>query len=115
MIRGASISKEFDSADYLHKEKVSSPDLNIRKLLKRRVDLIVEQKKVILNFLQTRFPDKTDSLVALDPPLKISKYYNAFSKNYPDYKQRVKDFNTGLQTIKKDGTYQKVIDGHKHP
>jgi len=115
MIRGAAVSKEFDSADYLHKEEESSPVLNIRKLLKGRINLIVEQRKVILSCLRNQFPDNADSLVALEPPLKISEYYNAFSKNYPDYEQKVKDFNTGLQMIRIDGTYQKIIDKYKHP
>lgn len=115
MIRGAAISEEFDAADYLQKEEVATPDMNIKKLLRGRVELIVEQRKVILNYLRNQFPDEMDSLVALEPPLQVSKYYNAFSKNYPDYEQKVNEFNSGLQVIKSDGTYQKIIEEYEHP
>jgi polar amino acid transport system substrate-binding protein len=115
IIRGASISNEFDSAAYLHKEEVRSPDLNIRKLLAGRVDLIVEQKAVILNFLRNQFPEHMNSVVPLELPLKVSQYYNAFSRDYPNYEKRVKDFNTGLKKIQSDRTYQKIIERHNHP
>ncbi len=42
MTRGAAISPEFDSANYLHKEKVKHDSLNVKKLLKGRVDLVFE-------------------------------------------------------------------------
>lgn len=115
MIRGAVISEAFDNAEYLDKKEESTPDVNIIKLLKGRIDLLVEQRKVIQTCLRERFPESADSLVALDPPLKISEYHNAFSKRYPGYEKKVQDFNTGLQMIKKDGTYQRIIDSHEHP
>lgn len=115
MIRGAAISAEFDASDYLQKEEVSSPDLNIKKLLNDRIDLFVEQRQVVLNYLRNQFPEHLDAIVALEPPLSVSKYYNAFSKAYPNYEEKVQDFNRGMEMIRSDGTYQDIMRKYEHP
>ena len=115
MIRGAVISKEFDAANYLGKIDLTSPDLMIKMLLAGRIDLLVEQRKVIQTYLKNQFPKDAKLLTALDPPLQISKYFCAFSKKIPRHAKVVRDFNQGLLLIKKDGTFQKIIDEYDHP
>ncbi len=115
MIRGAAISKEFDAADNLGKVALPSPDVMIRMLLADRIDLLVEQRKVIHAYLKDQFPNDVNSLTALNPPLKVSKYFCTFSKKHSRHEKLVRAFNEGLQQIKMDGTFEKLIDEYDHP
>jgi len=114
-IRGAATSTEFDAADYLEKIVLPSPDIMIKMLLADRIDLLVEQRKVIHTYLKNQFPNDINSLSALAPPLQVSKYFCTFSKKSPRHEKLVSDFNQGLQQIKMDGTYQRLINEYDHP
>jgi polar amino acid transport system substrate-binding protein len=108
-IIGASYTPEFDAASWLVKAPVSNYVQNINKLLAGRVGLIVEKRLVIQTALAAYPPDAAASVEALDPPLKTANFYNAFSKKVPGYQQKVADFNTGLELIRKDGTMQAIM------
>lgn len=113
-ITGASYTPEFDRAVFIEKHAVSDYNINIRKLLAGRIDLIVEKKAVILNALTTRFPEAADKIVALDRPLTTGAFFNAFSKKIPGYERKVADFNKGLSMIASDGTLKKILDKNLH-
>jgi polar amino acid transport system substrate-binding protein len=113
-IIGASYTPEFDAANWLAKEPVSNYLQNINKLLAGRVALIVEKRLVIQTALATFPPDVAASVEALDPPLKTAIFYNAFSKKMPGYQQKIADFNTGLELIRKDGTMQAIMAKAAH-
>ena len=113
-ITGASYTAEFDAATFIEKEPTSDYNINLRKLLAGRVPLIVEKKAVILNALATRYPESANKVVAMDKPLKTGKFFNAFSKNFPGYEQKVADFNKGLDLLVNDGTLQKIMAKNMH-
>jgi polar amino acid transport system substrate-binding protein len=53
-----------------------------------------------------------DELEFIEPPLEIKVLYIAFSKKAANYKQKLKDFNIGLEQIKEDGTMYRIISDH---
>lgn len=108
IVRGYVHSEKFDQATFLNKYEVSSSEDNIRMLLRNRIDLLVDTKKSISYLLQEKFPEDINSLTALEPVLLTRKVYMAFSKNRPDYKQLIKDFNNTLKIIRLDGTIEKL-------
>jgi len=112
VIRGFVNSVEFDKADYLHKEEVHSEVLNMKKLLNKRVDLIVIDKYIAQYLLNTMFIDNKSDFEALEPPLKTQPLYLMFSKKVTNYKQKLKDFNEGLQQITDDGTIDTIMENH---
>lgn len=110
--RGAAVSNAFENATYLQKEAVANIELNIKKLLRGRVDLIVYKKQQLLPLIQTKYPESVDKVEFLDPPLRTSFFFNAFPKTRPDALKHLEDFNRGLQAIKDDGTYAKILEKH---
>ena len=113
--RGVAINTEFDNAAYLKKEPANIPNENIEKLLNGRIDLYIEQTNVVKQFLKKDFPSDINSIVEVDPPLMEKDYFVAFSKEFPDYEQKVKEFNEGLKIITEDGTVDKIMEQYDHP
>ena len=109
VVRGYVNSQEFDQADYLNKEEVTSDHLNLKKLLGKRVDLIVIDKYVALHLLSSmNYPE--NSIRFLDKPLDRKPVYVMFSRENTQSPARVEAFNRGLQAIKAAGVYQKILE-----
>jgi len=106
--RGYSVNKEFDSADYLHKEPEKSQVLNVRKLYAGRIDMIAG------SFTRFRYLAKKQNrdlskVVFLKPPLKKNTLHIMVSRAIPDGKKLLADFHRGLEAIRKDGTYDRIL------
>jgi polar amino acid transport system substrate-binding protein len=107
--RGWANSEEFDAADYLDKHVTTSPVLNIRKLFRGRIDMAV------MNFDLFRYEAKKEGFCIadvqfVDPPLETHGLYIMASRNVPDYKNIVRDFNRGLDTIRKNGSFDRIVN-----
>jgi polar amino acid transport system substrate-binding protein len=109
---GYGYPEEFLKANYLQKIEAYDVKTNITRLLHKRIDLIIESRQTIVFYLNQEYPDMTNSLEILGEPLETMSLYVPFSKNRPNYKQKVEDFNRGLKVIKQDGTYQKIMKKH---
>lgn len=112
-IRDAAVSDAFDKANLPGIEEVTSIEQNIKKLQAGRIDAFVDKKRTTLHILQTQFADFADQVEAIEPPLQVDYFYNAFPKSRPDHQKLLADFNRGLRAIKKDGTYDAILK--KHP
>ncbi len=112
VVRGFVNTPEFDAADYLKKDEVTDNLQNIKKLLRERVDLIVADKFVGFYLLNKYLPHMTGQLVFISPPLQDKKLYICMSKKTKKVNEKVKAFNKGLAEIKKDGTFDKILEKH---
>ena len=106
--RGFANSEEFDAANYLNKQVASTTKLNIRKLFRGRIDLAV------MNFDLFRYEANKEGFCLcqiefLDPPLETHGLYIMASREISDYKRIINDFNRGLDTIRKDGTFDRIV------
>lgn len=106
--RGWANNDEFDAANYLDKQVATSPALNIKKLFRGRIDMAV------MNFDLFRYEAKkadyclTD-VVFVDPPLETHGLHIMASKQVTDYREIIKDFNSGLDKIRKNGKFQRIV------
>jgi len=114
IVMGYANAPEFDQADYLKKDLAPSDLLNLKKLLKRRVDMIVIDKYVVVNLLANNPDLKTTAkdILFLDPPVAVHPLHIMISKNVPEYARKMDAFNRGLEEISKDGTMEKIIKKH---
>ncbi len=110
--RGYANTEEFDAADYLKKEEATDTRTNIRKLLKGRIDLMIDSKKVVQNILNINFPKEKDAVSVVEPVLQSRDLHIGISKANPNHKEIVKAFNRGLKLLKEDGTYDKILKQH---
>ena len=106
--RGFANSEEFDAADYLDKHVATYPNLNIRKLFRGRIDMAV------MNFDLFRYEAKKEGFCISDvefmePPLETHGLYLMASRNIADGNEIIQDFNRGLETIRKNGEFDRIV------
>jgi polar amino acid transport system substrate-binding protein len=109
IMRGQVYTKEFDAADFLKKELADKFEVNIKKLLSGRIDLILESKVVLQDFINRNFSQDIAKIEALSPALQSNSIHIGFSKKIDVNDKIVADFNKGLQQIKDEGIYDEII------
>jgi len=114
-INGASVNPEFDQAakKYLKVEYVSNAEQNIEKLLRGRIDLLIDKKRNLQDIIERDYPADVEELEFLEPPLEVDYFYNAFPTSRAGYEQKLSDFNKGLQMMKEDGTLDRISEKSK--
>lgn len=111
--RGAAVSPDFDNADYLAKEFITSDEQILKMLLKGRIDLFAGSEQVGQYIIHAKLPPEThDKFEFMEPPLTVQKLHMAISKKATDYNQKLEDFNKGLDRIISDGTYDRILERH---
>lgn len=111
-VRGYSSGKEFDDAvknNIVKIDKATHSELNLKKFFKKRFDILVDNKYVILDQLKKQ--NSLDKIEELSPLLIDSKAYLGFSKKR-NHAEIIEKFNFFLKEIKLDGTYEKIINSY---
>ena len=105
---GYANTKEFDEADFLTKEVAPSPKLNIRKLFRNRIDMVIGAFDVV-RFEAQKENMNTSRMVFVQPPLQRNALYLLISRSVPDGEQLTEDFNRGLALMQQDGTLDDIL------
>jgi polar amino acid transport system substrate-binding protein len=113
-IRGYFYESLFQKAG-LNFELVSNDEQNFHKLVAGRVDLITITQTAGWYYIKKLYPDKADRFGTMyfPWPLKINKLSGArliVSRNYPKTKDLLRQFNDALERIKKNGTYNRILE-----
>ncbi len=112
VVRGFVNTKKFDNATYLNKEAVTTNLQNIKKLTSKRLDLIVIDKFVGFYLIDKYVPHMSKQVVSLHPPLENNKLYICMSKKSNNIDEKLRAFNKGLQEIKENGSFNKILKKH---
>lgn len=109
---------DFDKATYLKKIESNTEETNIANLIKGRLDIIIIDKAVALYLIDKKFPsNKNDldfnDLDFIDPSNKKIDLHLLISKKFENSSQLKRDFDYGLQQIKADGTFDRIIKKYK--
>jgi ABC-type amino acid transport substrate-binding protein len=112
VVRGYVNTPQFDAADYLAKDVANSDEINLKKLLKGRIDLAVIDKFTAKHILSTTMPEGRKAVEFLEPSLQVKPLYLAVSRKTKGWQQLVKEFNQGLKQITEDGTLRKIMRKH---
>ncbi len=100
--------KDFTTAG-LKTEYVAGDELNFRKLLGDRVDAVVADELVGWELIKKIDAKAVDTIATMQKPLNRSELHIMVSKKYPDTPEILKQFNSGLEIIKKNGIYKKIL------
>jgi polar amino acid transport system substrate-binding protein len=111
VVRGYKNPPEFDAAD-LRTYEANSDTLNLTKLAKGRVDLILVDRALANHILANELTKYKDALEAVDPPLAIEHLYMLLSKESDDYQRKVDDFNKGLKILSDEGGIEEIMARH---
>lgn len=107
--RGYVVSDAFAAANYLHKEMANNHVLNVRKLYAKHLDMIAMAFAQFRYYARQQHQDLS-KVVFLEPPLKEHTVHMLVSRKIRDGQQLVQDFNRGLASIRKDGTYDRILE-----
>jgi polar amino acid transport system substrate-binding protein len=83
------------------------------KLTQGRIDLTLDDSRVLEYEINQFMPNRRNDLVFLSKPLAVQGVRIGVSRQNPDHEKIVAAFNKAMEEMKKDGTYQKIIDKHK--
>jgi len=112
VVRGYVNTPEFDAATYLRKDMADDDEQNLRKLVKKRVDLIIIDKFTAQYILNTVIPEAKTLLEFLEPPLEVKQFHLLVSKSVAGYQQTLQDFHHNLQQMLEDGTIARILKQH---
>lgn len=112
VIRGYFYSSEFDNAGFLQKDEINNVEQNIQKIIHGRIDLFIASEEVVYWLLKTKLNEYRDEIVPLGPVYVTNDLYIIISKKSKYPKKIVEDFNNGLEQIKKDGTFNIIMEKH---
>lgn len=110
VVRDYAYGEPFDSADFFVKVPTNSLLENLMQLVNRRIDLTLDDTRVIRWQLDHFLVHSKEQLQLLDPPYRTRKLFVAVSRELPDHKRILSDFNHGLESMKQDGTYRKLLE-----
>ena len=103
VVRGYLNTPVFDAAKYLRKEEANDDATNLRKLVYKRIDFAVIDRRVAEYIIRTQYPAYAKQVEAMDPPLADNPLFIAFSLKSPKHTEARAAFNRGLTAMKKDG------------
>lgn len=109
LVKGYVNTPEIDQNPNLNKTEVLNDTINLKMLLRDRVDLIVADYHVGRYLTETELgldPDTT--LTPIYPLLANKQLYVCFPKSHPDYLDLLSDFNHGLASMRRDGTLERL-------
>lgn len=100
-----------DNNKQFHKVYAVSDIDNLKQLYNGKVDLAFIDQYTAEYLLQHELPsDYSEQLVFMNPPLDHKKLYVAITKKNPQSQIIVRAFNHGIEVIKKNGTFSRIID-----
>jgi len=93
----------------LNVELTTSDDLNLRKLMSGRVDLVPIERHVAYHLILKDYGKQALKKIDFNPkPLVVKTDRLLFSKKYPDVLTLVSAFNKGLAIIQKEGVITRL-------
>ena len=103
---------EFLEADYFTREPAVDLEINLKKLLAGRFNIVVDEEFAIRYLVSTKFPEFIDKIQYSTVSLIESPLLVAFSRKLPDYEEITKDFNKALKEMHENGTYNEILKKH---
>ena len=86
---------------------------NILKLTQGRLDLTLDDELVMRYEINRFMPSHMAKLEILAKPLAVRGVHIGVSRENPDHERIVADFDKAISEMKKDGTYDKILNKHK--
>lgn len=112
--RGYSVSKEFDTAEYIDPIEVGTTPQLLKMLWLGRLDLVADDIPVSKYYLkeidkEPRYKGISDDIVVVGGSFATRDIHLVISRKTKNSQQKLNDFNKGLKKIFSDGTYDRII------
>lgn len=100
----------------LQVESVASTEQNIEKLALGRIDLMIEEENTTWYLVRKLRATEIDQFAALPLPASMGSAPGnglMVSRSYPNSAQLLKQFNTGLATLRANGAYKQILEKYQ--
>jgi len=111
-VRGYDYQDAFLNADHFQREEAESFKTNLKKLGAGRIDAAVGDRLIGKYLVGNDLTDLKDKLAYSDKALSSKKLYVTVSRKADNTDQIVSDFNSALEAIRSDGTYDRIKERH---
>ena len=108
IVRGYANSEAFDAA-HLKTDETLSDASNLSKLAAHHIDLALIDRGVANYLLGGSLAALAPKLEWLPPPVVVYPMHLGISKRQPQAEKRIQDFNRSLETMRQDGTLDKML------
>lgn len=105
-------SPEFDNADNLNKIVATTTLQCVQMVAYGRADLTLDSIEVLKYTIANDAPELQDAIEYLPTPLDSQAMYMAVSRKTPKFEKVLKDFNSTLGEMRRDGSYDEIIQKH---
>ena len=108
-IRGYGYGDAFAASTAFKRENGNDLMTNIKKLLRHRIDLTLEDEIVARSIINTNDPEALKNIEFAKTPLSVNPLYITAGLQNPKAQEIIGSFNKGLEVIKANGTYDKIF------
>ncbi|MFG5861292.1 substrate-binding periplasmic protein [Metapseudomonas sp. CR1201] len=109
IVKGYGYGDDFLNAAHFSRPEVSKVLQNIKKLVRGRIDLTLEDEVVARWIIKNNAPGLMQQIEFTRNSLSSQQMHVASSLSSPRHKLLIDQFNKGLAAIKANGTYDKIL------
>lgn len=85
---------------------------NLLKLTQGRIDLTLDDERVLRYEINRYMPNSMDDIVFLDKPLAVRGIHIGVSRENPEHAKIVAAFNKAIAEMKQDGSFDAIVARH---
>lgn len=108
-VRGYGYGDAFMNATHFTREPSNDLMTNVKKLLRKRVDLTLEDETVARALLSTEDPKALEQIEFVKTPLSVNPLYVTAGLQNPKAQEIISAFNKGLEVIRANGTLDRIM------
>lgn len=108
-VRGYGYGDAFVNAAHFTREPSNDLMTNVKKLLRKRVDLTLEDEIVARALLSTEDPQALEQIEFTKTPLSVNPLYVTAGLQNPKAQEIIGAFNKGLELIRANGTLDRIM------
>jgi len=108
-VRGYGYSDVFANAPNFTRDPSNDLTTNVKKLLRKRVDLTLEDEIVARAHLMAEDPHALDQIEFVKTPLSVNPLYVTAGLQNPRAQEIIAAFNKGLEVIRTNGTLDRIF------
>ncbi|MFT5704928.1 MAG: polar amino acid transport system substrate-binding protein [Shewanella sp.] len=97
----------------LETEESSSDELNMKKLFLKRIDLVLIGRELAKYIIRTGPDEYANMFEEVGEPLSVEVFHFGASKSIPGYQHLIKEFNLGLESMRQDGSLDKILQDYE--
>lgn len=108
-VRGYGYGDEFSNAPGFTREPGNDLMTNVKKLLRDRLDLTLEDEIVARSIIQAKDPQALAQIEFVKAPLSVNPLYVTAGLQNPKAQEMIGAFNKGLEAIRANGVLEKIF------